>query len=60
LKPGGPPSEGQDSVKVFPELSNKKSAPSGGFQNRAESVQKIVGIDSENLGFLSQSESINS
>ena len=53
-------------MKVFPELSDKNSAPSGGFEScdptvtqKKESVQKIVGDDSENLGFLSQSESTN-
>ena len=46
----------QGGVKVFPELSNKNSAPSGGFQSHdhsmasdSECVQRIVGSDSANL-----------
>ena len=63
-----PLSESQGVVKVFPELSNKNSARSGGFEIhdptvtlKKESVQEIVGRNSANLdhGQVSECNSLD-
>ncbi len=38
----------QGGIKVYPKLSHKNSAPSDGFESYDQSVQQIVGNDSEN------------
>ena len=62
------PAQEQAVVKVFPEFSNKNSAPRGGFEIhdptvtfKTESVQEIVGSNSANLdhGQVSECNSLD-